>query len=94
MVARNGSPSPTRGGSPDTEVLVEEVVRMLTAGGITGPYRILDIGTGSGFRSRAMSGDSLSMSKLMQTTGWKPKYNDLEYIIKTAWEWEKKLKKK
>ena len=33
-------------------------------------------------------------SKLMQTTGWKPKYNDLEYIIKTAWEWEKKLKKR
>lgn len=33
-------------------------------------------------------------TKLMQTTGWKPWYNDLEYIIKTAWEWEKKLKKK
>ena len=23
--------------------------------------------------------------------GWKPRYNDLKYIIKTAWEWEKKL---
>jgi UDP-glucose 4-epimerase len=23
--------------------------------------------------------------------GWLPKYNDLEYIINTAWEWEKKL---
>lgn len=33
-------------------------------------------------------------SKLMQTTGWKPKYNDLAYIIKTAWEWEKKLQEK
>ena len=33
-------------------------------------------------------------SKLMETTGWKPKYNDLEYIIKTAWEWEKKLQEK
>ena len=31
-------------------------------------------------------------SKLMKTTGWKPKYNDLEYIIKTAWDWERKLK--
>jgi UDP-glucose 4-epimerase len=31
-------------------------------------------------------------SKLMQTTGWKPKYNDLEYIIKTAWEWERQGK--
>jgi UDP-glucose 4-epimerase len=33
-------------------------------------------------------------SRLMQTTGWKPRYNDLEYIIKTAWEWERKLKGK
>jgi len=31
-------------------------------------------------------------SKLMQATGWKPKYNDLEYIIRTAWEWERKLR--
>jgi UDP-glucose 4-epimerase len=27
---------------------------------------------------------------LMSRLGWKPKYNDLEYIIRTAWEWEKK----
>ncbi len=33
-------------------------------------------------------------TKLMQATGWKPRFNDLEYIIRTAWEWEKKLKKK
>lgn len=26
--------------------------------------------------------------------GWRPKYNDLELIINSAWEWEKKLKKK
>jgi UDP-glucose 4-epimerase len=26
--------------------------------------------------------------------GWKPQFNDLHYIIKTAWEWEKKLKGK
>jgi UDP-glucose 4-epimerase len=33
-------------------------------------------------------------SRLIQETlNWKPKYNDLHYIIKTAWEWEKKLKK-
>lgn len=25
--------------------------------------------------------------------GWSPKYNDLEFIINSAWEWEKKLKK-
>ena len=29
--------------------------------------------------------------KLRSITGWKPKYDNLEYIIKTAWEWEKKL---
>jgi UDP-glucose 4-epimerase len=23
--------------------------------------------------------------------GWTPQYNDLHYIIKTAWEWERKL---
>ena len=33
-------------------------------------------------------------SRLMQTTGWKPIHNDLEYIIRTAWEWERKLKGK
>jgi UDP-glucose 4-epimerase len=30
-------------------------------------------------------------SKLKSELNWKPKFNDLEYIIKTAWEWEKKL---
>lgn len=26
--------------------------------------------------------------KLGSTLGWKPRYDDLEYIIKTAWQWE------
>jgi UDP-glucose 4-epimerase len=30
-------------------------------------------------------------NKLMKTLSWKPKYNDLKYILKTAYEWEKKL---
>lgn len=30
-------------------------------------------------------------TKLRKTMGWKPKFNDLEYIIKTAFEWEKKV---
>jgi UDP-glucose 4-epimerase len=30
--------------------------------------------------------------KLRSLTGWKPRYDDLEYIINTAWEWEKKLR--
>ncbi|MEW6110030.1 MAG: UDP-glucose 4-epimerase GalE [Nitrospirota bacterium] len=30
-------------------------------------------------------------SRIKKELGWKPSYDDLEYIIKTAWEWEKKL---
>lgn len=29
-------------------------------------------------------------SKIKRKLNWKPKYDDLEYIIKTAWEWEKR----
>ena len=31
-------------------------------------------------------------SKIKRKLAWKPRYDDLEYIIKTAWEWEAKLK--
>jgi UDP-glucose 4-epimerase len=31
-------------------------------------------------------------SKLRKELGWNPSHDNLEYIIKTAWEWEKKLK--
>ncbi len=30
-------------------------------------------------------------SKIKRELEWKPKYDDLEFIIKTAWEWEKKF---
>ncbi|WP_353684442.1 UDP-glucose 4-epimerase GalE [Thermodesulfovibrio sp. 3907-1M] len=30
--------------------------------------------------------------KLKSTLGWTPRYDDLHYIIKTAYEWEKKLR--
>ena len=30
-------------------------------------------------------------SKLKEKFGWKPKYDNLEDIIKTAWDWEKKM---
>jgi UDP-glucose 4-epimerase len=33
-------------------------------------------------------------SKIKAVLRWKPDYDDLEYIIKTAWEWEKALKKR
>lgn len=29
---------------------------------------------------------------IKRALGWEPRYNDLDYIIKTAWDWEKKLK--
>ena len=31
-------------------------------------------------------------SKFNKTLNWKPKFKNLEYILKTAYEWEKKLK--
>lgn len=31
-------------------------------------------------------------SDLKQTLAWRPKHDDLEYIIKTAWAWEQRLK--
>lgn len=30
-------------------------------------------------------------TKIKQKLGWKPKYDDMDFIIKTAWEWEKKI---
>ena len=30
-------------------------------------------------------------SRIMERLGWKPRHDDLNFIIKTAWEWEKKL---
>jgi UDP-glucose 4-epimerase len=29
-------------------------------------------------------------SKIIKTLNWKPQHDDLEYIIKTAWEWERR----
>lgn len=32
--------------------------------------------------------------RIQQELGWKPQFNDIDYIIQTAWLWEKKLKEK
>ena len=32
--------------------------------------------------------------KFKKTMKWKPKFNDLKYILKTAYSWEKKLNTK
>ena len=31
--------------------------------------------------------------KLRSVTGWRPEHDDLDFIIRTAWEWEKRLSK-
>ena len=31
-------------------------------------------------------------TKLQKLTGWKPQYDDLDFIIKTAWDWELKYR--
>jgi len=31
-------------------------------------------------------------AKLRRVTGWKPRHDDLEFIIKTAWDWELKIR--
>ncbi|MHB8158587.1 MAG: UDP-glucose 4-epimerase GalE [Desulfocucumaceae bacterium] len=33
-------------------------------------------------------------TKLRRLTGWQPRYDNLEFIIKTAWDWELKLKER
>ncbi|MDI3481232.1 MAG: UDP-glucose 4-epimerase [Tepidanaerobacteraceae bacterium] len=30
-------------------------------------------------------------AKIKQKLGWQPRYDDISFIIKTAWEWEKKI---
>ncbi len=43
------------------------------------------------------AGDAINLvadsAKLRNVTGWKPRYDDLEFIISTAWEWERKIRK-
>ena len=36
--------------------------------------------------------ESAAIKKLKKTIKWKPKYNDLNIILKTALKWEKKLR--
>lgn len=54
--------------------------------------------TGTDFRTEEVArrpGDPpvlvADSSRLKNELNWKPVHADLEYIIKTAWEWEKKL---
>ncbi len=68
---------------------VREVVLMVKQiTGIDFPVREVDRREGD---PPALVADS---SRIKKELGWKPNHDDLEYIIKTAWEWEKKLHKK
>ncbi len=68
---------------------VREMVNM--AREITGvDFPVTETGRREG-DSPAVVADS---SKLRALTGWKPIHDDLAYIVKTAWDWEKKLYKK
>lgn len=54
--------------------------------------------TGTDFRAKEVgrrAGDAAILiskaQKIRDVLGWKPKYDDLELIVRTAYEWEKKL---
>ncbi len=65
---------------------VREVVKMTKE--VTGTdFMVEEVGRREG-DSPVLIADS---SKLKRKLLWKPKYDDLQYIIKTAWRWEKKM---
>ena len=65
---------------------VREVVDM--AKKVTGiDFSVEETGRREGDPPALVAGSSKIRGKL----GWKPQYDDLGYIIKTAWEWEKRL---
>ena len=54
--------------------------------------------TGVNFKveyAKRREGDSpkliADVTKIKRVLGWKPKYDDIKFIIKTAWEWEKSI---
>jgi UDP-glucose 4-epimerase len=62
---------------------VVEVVRKVTGIGFPVDY----VGRRAG-DPPALVADS---TKLRQMTGWQPRHDDLEFIVRTAWEWERQL---
>jgi UDP-glucose 4-epimerase len=68
---------------------VKEVIRQVkkTAGA---DFRVVETGRREGDPPSLIADSSLIKKEL----GWKPAHNDLEFIIKTAWEWEKKISSK
>ena len=65
---------------------VKDVVQTVKA--VTGiDFRVVETGRRAG-DPPAIVADS---GKLRKATGWTPQHDDLEFIVKTAWDWEKKL---
>ena len=65
---------------------VKEVVREVKkVAGVD--FRVVETGRREGDPPSLVADSSLIKREL----GWSPAHNDLEFIIRTAWEWEKKL---
>ena len=64
---------------------VKDVVK--TVKSVTGiDFRVVETGRRAG-DPPAIVADS---GKLRKATGWNPRHDDLEFIVKTAWDWERK----
>jgi UDP-glucose 4-epimerase len=65
---------------------VKDVVSM--AKKVTGiDFKVEETGRREGDSAELIAG----CAKIRKELGWQPRYDDLEVILRTAWEWEKKL---
>jgi UDP-glucose 4-epimerase len=65
---------------------VRDVVAM--AKQVTGiDFRVVTVGRREGDPAELIAG----CTKIRRELGWQPRHDDLEVILRTAWEWEKKL---
>ena len=68
---------------------VREVVA--TAKGVTGiDFPVAEVARREGDPAELVAGNA----RALQLLGWRPRHNDLGFILNTAWEWEKKLAKR
>jgi UDP-glucose 4-epimerase len=66
---------------------VKEVVE--TVGKVTGRvFKVVETGRRAGDAPVLIAGNA----KIKRTLEWRPRCDNLEFIIKTAWEWERKLR--
>ena len=65
---------------------VREVVAMAKA--VTGiDFPVEEVARREGDPAELVAGNA----RALQLLGWQPRHNDLAFILRTAWEWEKKL---